>query len=319
VIASPFSDGSTIVSDPNLNSVFWSGGSFQFALAVCRITGGGASWNRTILSTVGDCIAITVAPSNSQVVYAGGKSSSGQPWLFKTTDGGTGWDTLSALGIDTTLKVLAVDPFNPNIVYAGKGNGVFRSSDGGNNWITTGLANVRAIAIDPAAPQTVYAGTANGVYVSTAGGGGWTPMNDGLEYPAVTDLRVGADHYLYASTNGTGMYRWHINTGISERSMSGGSRLSSAYPNPMRGDVTFSITRSSTGGHVMTQSEELRVYDVNGRLIKSLPISFASGQATSSITWNGKDETGNLLPAGVYFYRLASGDPKGIKTLVLFK
>jgi hypothetical protein len=318
VIASPFSDGSTIVSDPNINSLFWSGGSFQFALAVCRITGGGASWNRTILATVGDCIAIAIAPSNSQYVYAGGKSSSGQPWLFKTTDGGASWDTLNGLGVDTTLKALAVDPCNPNIVYAGKGNGVFRSSDAGNTWIMTGLANVRAIAIDPASPQTVYAGTVNGVYVSATGGGGWTVMNDGLDDPVVTDLKVGADHYLYLSTNGTGMYRWRINTGISEHSITGGIRIMSAYPNPMRGRVTFYISRSSLE-NIETRSEELRIYDVNGRLIKSFPISFTSRHETASVEWNGIDETGNILPAGIYFYRLTSGDTKTVRTLVIIR
>jgi FlgD Ig-like domain len=318
VIASPFSDGSTIIADPNLNSVFWCGGSFQFALAVCRITGGGASWNRTILSTVGDCAAIAIAPSNSQFVYAGGKSSSGQPWLFKTTDGGASWDTLTALSFDTTLKALAVDPVNPNIVYAGKGNGVFRSSDGGISWASTGLADVRAIAIDPDQPQTVYAGTANGAYVSPTGGGGWTAMNDGLDYPAVTDLKVGTDHYLYSSTNGTGMYRWRINAGISEHSISGGTRILSAYPNPMRGHVTFNITRSFPG-NIETRNEGLRIYDVNGRLIKTLPLPLESGKAVSSITWNGDDETGNPLPAGVYFYRLAPGDPKNLRTMIIIK
>jgi len=43
------------------------------------------------------------------------------------------------------------------------------------------------------------------------------------------------------------------------------------------------------------------MYNLKGQLVKSL----YSGVASSKILdWNGKDESGNELPAGVYLYKL---------------
>jgi hypothetical protein len=233
-------------------------------------------------------------------------------------DGGVSWDTLTALGTDTTLLALAVHPIDANIVFAGLAGGVFKSTNGGNSWIATGLANVRAIAIDPATPGTVYAGSPNGVYVSTSGGGGWTVMNDGLEYPAITELAVSSDHYLYASTHGAGMYRWHINTGIEEQTISPGSTFLNAFPTPARNRVTFTIGQSATKlGRA--ENVELRIYDANGRLVRAFPIPNALRPILSVINWNVTDQIGNAVPAGVYFCRLSSGGSQIVKTLTLFK
>jgi hypothetical protein len=261
---------------------------------------------------VGDCRTIAIAPSSSNVIYAGGASSAGQPWLFKTTDAGVTWDTLAGLGADTTLRALAVHPADPDIVFAGKADGVYRSTDGGTNWTATGLTSVRAIVIDPSAAETVYAGTPSGVYVSASGGGGWTAMNDGLEYPAVTDLAISADHYLIASTYGAGMYRWHITTGINELITTSGSAILTAFPNPARGRVTFGIGHGAplrgSGASLQDfqiEGKEMYIYDMAGKLVKDLSSLVLCQSAI--ISWDGIDQTGNTVPSGVYFCHLSAG------------
>ena len=67
------------------------------------------------------------------------------------------------------VESLAIDPANTQIIYAGTGNGVFKSTDGGANWsqINNGLpeyTDVRSLAIDPANTQLIYAGTEGGVF-----------------------------------------------------------------------------------------------------------------------------------------------------------
>jgi hypothetical protein len=61
------------------------------------------------------------------------------------------------------IEAVAIDPSAPQTVYAATYSGVFKSTNGGSNWIAvnTGLSNsyVRALAIDPSMPQIVYAGT----------------------------------------------------------------------------------------------------------------------------------------------------------------
>jgi hypothetical protein len=68
--------------------------------------------------------------------------------------------------------------------------------------------------------------------------------------------------------------------------------------NPHRGGdakISFGITRK--------ERVELKVYDVTGRLIKTLANrEFTAGEHT--LFWDGSNEDGQLVPRGVYFYQL---------------
>jgi hypothetical protein len=51
-------------------------------------------------------------------------------------------------------------------------------------------------------------------------------------------------------------------------------------------------------------ASEIRIFDVTGRRVRTLPL----GSDPEGIEqWNGRDEEGNLVPAGLYFARLTSG------------
>jgi photosystem II stability/assembly factor-like uncharacterized protein len=86
----------------------------------------------------------------------------------------------------TNVNALAIDPATPETVYAGTGDGVFKSTNGGTTWnaANTGLpinADIAALAIDPVTPTILFAGTFhNGVFKSTDGGSSWTPFATGL-------------------------------------------------------------------------------------------------------------------------------------------
>ncbi len=97
----------------------------------------------------------------------------------------------SPLGPDGgTVTALAVDPVDSRIVYAAtqKGEGVFKSRDGGETWSPSGAGlpkipgnSVFCLAIDPRRPRILYAGTLNfGIYKSTDGGASWSPSQRGL-------------------------------------------------------------------------------------------------------------------------------------------
>src|SRR5206468_3479505 len=94
------------------------------------------------------------------------------------------------------ITALAVDPQNPNTVYAGTiGGGVFKSANGGASWSAANFgltaADVRALAVDPRNPSTVYAGTNGaGVFKSTNGGASWSAANSGLTATDVHALAV---------------------------------------------------------------------------------------------------------------------------------
>lgn len=104
-----------------------------------------------------------------------------------------------------------VDPVHPLVAYVGTfGSGVFKTTDGGNNWfsVNLGLSNleVYSLAIDPKTPSTVFAGTYHSqVYKSTNGGNSWSWSGTGMQDPAIV-YSIAVDpitpSIVYASTRG---------------------------------------------------------------------------------------------------------------------
>ena len=119
-----------------------------------------------------------------------------QPNLWVSEDAGRSW-----AGREAPYKhgiCVASDPRDPEVLYVGSDDGVWRSRDGGRAWEPleaglpgeppVGVSNtVSALAVDPQDPDTVYAaylyadpGSPWGVYRSRDGGDSWEPANRGL-------------------------------------------------------------------------------------------------------------------------------------------
>src|SRR5207247_1189491 len=99
--------------------------------------------------------------------------------IFKSTDGGASWATVnnglswSSHGFTyvPAVRVLAIDPKNPDTIYAGTDEGVFTSVNGGGSWkpVTSGMPtrSVTSLTINPENPNQVYAGTFGGLFEIT--------------------------------------------------------------------------------------------------------------------------------------------------------
>jgi hypothetical protein len=135
--------------------------------------------------------------------------------MFKSTNAGGSWNPVNTGLTDLRVSVLAIDPQNSQIVYAGTlGGGMFKSANAGGSWspACTGLTDliVLALAIDPQNPQILYAGTyQGGVFRSANAGGVWSPVNTGLTNLGVLALAIDSQNpqTLYAGTNGSGVFR----------------------------------------------------------------------------------------------------------------
>jgi len=64
----------------------------------------------------------------------------------------------------------------------------------------------------------------------------------------------------------------------------------------------------------LNRRAELVVLDNAGRLVRTLG---SREPGTAEVTWDGRDQEGNLVPAGVYFCRVAAGDETSIGRVVL--
>jgi hypothetical protein len=81
--------------------------------------------------------------------------------------------------------------------------------------------------------------------------------------------------------------------------------LSQNYPNPLKGEtvINYSLAKSSR--------VNLSLFDVNGRLVKIL-VNGVKEAGSHTVRLNG-----GSLTAGVYFYRLQSGNYSAVKRMVI--
>ena len=81
--------------------------------------------------------------------------------LLKTVDGGENWKKINLLTPPGTTDIysLAIDPKDGKIIYYSTGSTFYKSTDGGNKWITKKLPGSRvaaALLIDKDAPAIIY-------------------------------------------------------------------------------------------------------------------------------------------------------------------
>jgi hypothetical protein len=84
------------------------------------------------------------------------------------------------------------------------------------------------------------------------------------------------------------------------------------YPNPFNPATTIRYRIGSRS------RVALRVYDVNGALVRTL-VDESKEAGAYSLEWNGRDNRGNPASSGVYFYRLIAGDFSDVRKMTLLK
>ncbi len=89
-------------------------------------------------------------------------------------------------------------------------------------------------------------------------------------------------------------------------------RLIGAYPNPFNPQTTIHY-QLPAAGHL-----KIEVYDVLGRRVRTL-LNGMQAAGEQRITWNGRDDSGNILPSGLYIARLNYGKTFHSIKLMLLK
>lgn len=113
-------------------------------------------------------------------MYAAGSSEG----IFKSKDAGASWFAINNGLFWPYVLILAIDPKNSQILYAGTSNKcVFKSTNGGTSWADYGMHGIyfNHLTIDPIFPDILYAATNGvGIYKTNDGGVHWTAINVGL-------------------------------------------------------------------------------------------------------------------------------------------
>ena len=145
--------------------------------------------------------------------------------IWKTENNGTTFEPVFDNYAVYSIGCLAMEPGNPNVVWAGTGennhqrsvsygNGVYKTVDGGKSWKNMGLEksmHIGMIAIDPRNPDVVYVaaegsvwgpGGDRGLYKTTDGGAHWEKIYEVSEHTGVNNVVLSPDNpdVIYMTT-----------------------------------------------------------------------------------------------------------------------
>ncbi|MCP3975607.1 MAG: T9SS type A sorting domain-containing protein, partial [bacterium] len=90
------------------------------------------------------------------------------------------------------------------------------------------------------------------------------------------------------------------------------TELSGNFPNPFNPKTTIKFALASEE-HV-----HLSVYDLSGRVVKTL-VNGSMLATDHEVVWDGKNENGDRIASGVYFYKLVAGDYTATEKMVMLK
>ena len=267
--------------------------------------------------------AIEGAP-DGKTIYIG--TAGGGIW--KTTNAGASFAPIFDKYCQS-IGAIAIDPKNQKIIYAGTGesnmrnsvsigNGIYKSTDGGDNWVKLGLDNTEHIAkivINPVNPNIVFvaapgplwsSSNERGLYKSTDGGKTFDKVLYINENAGCADVAIDPQHpdTIYASTwefrrkpysfnsggNGSGMWK----------STDGGKNwkeLKSGLPPKPFGRIAFALAPSASQNIVaIVEAEQTGLY-----------ISADGGE-----NWKKQSATMNVVSRPFYFATIVI-DPKDPK------
>ena len=214
----------------------------------------GHTWRNVGLQDSYHVGAVRIHPKDPNTVYV---AALGHLWgpnemrgVYRTTDGGATWKQVLKRSSMAGAVDLAMDPSNPRVIYAafweisrkpwrmdsgGPGSGLFKTTDGGDNWteisrapgLPRGVLGRIGVTVSPANPERVWAlveAADGGLFRSENGGRTWTKVND------QNILRQRAWYYshIFADTQNPDTI-YALNVGM-HKSVDGGRTFSTMRP-----------------------------------------------------------------------------------------
>lgn len=221
---------------------------------IYKSTDAGKTWKHLGLSETSQISRIRIHPKNPDLVYVAALGHVYGPneerGVFRSENGGKTWEKILFRDSKTGAIDLILDPLNQRIIYAslweagrtsysltsgGPGSGLFKSTDGGDNWteltgnrgLPKGVIGKIGVTASPARSGRIWAiveALNGGVFRSEDGGESWLKVNTDRR------LRQRAWYYsrIYADTQSPDTV-YVLNTGL-YRSVDGGQTYSSLRP-----------------------------------------------------------------------------------------
>jgi photosystem II stability/assembly factor-like uncharacterized protein len=168
----------------NIYAAAWSV-SNQQAGDLFRSHNGGKSWE-TVPGMHGKSVrALAIAAYDSNTLVVGALDG-----VFRSNDGGDNWKQISPPGHADIREIesIALDPKDPNVVYAGTWHLPWKTADGGATWnrINKGMiedSDVFSLIVDSSNPSVMFASACSGIYKSETAGASFSKIQ-GIPFTA---------------------------------------------------------------------------------------------------------------------------------------
>ncbi|GIW51493.1 MAG: hypothetical protein KatS3mg081_0848 [Gemmatimonadales bacterium] len=198
---------------------------------VLRSDSGGSVWSFVLGSADWwgpGVTSIVVSPRRAGRVWAGGTAAVFLPYVLRSDDFGETWQQFFiSRNVENAVFALSVDPWNPDVLWAGLWGGVARSDDGGRTWafslllpdpefplpssLVAGLSVARGVLYAASVEHVKHPdgriGTRLGLYAARDGGMRWDtlPVPPGVQgaHSMITD----SQGRLLIGTAGSGVWR----------------------------------------------------------------------------------------------------------------
>jgi photosystem II stability/assembly factor-like uncharacterized protein len=139
---------------------------------VFRSRDGGKNWQRLQAMHGKSIRALAMAASDPKTLVAGALDG-----VYRTRDAGESWKLISPPKHREIqdIESIAIDPVDPDVIYAGTWHLPWKTSDGGLTWVSIkqGMiddSDLFSIIVDPRNPSLVYASACSGIYKSENAG-----------------------------------------------------------------------------------------------------------------------------------------------------
>ncbi len=275
--------------------------------------------------------AFSVISTNDSTLYVGTAGG-----INKSTDGGISWKKFNHQNQNNPISGNFVPAlgFNKNnntiwaATWAAQGTGEFysvsMSADGGKNW-STYLNGEKSHNFGFKGGDVIVASD-NGIFRSDNLGTTWiTPstIKDSKSNLTLTtdvffsaaslnnDIWLGSNDGLARLTEGAGMWTGTWKLFFASQPLASADE-SYAFPNPFSPRVERLKIKYSTGGKSVPVT--IRIFDFGMNYVTTVIQNAVRGNPVHSVDktgvidfWDGRDSAGNIVPNGIYFYRINAG------------
>lgn len=294
----------------------------------------------------GRAVAVSGVPGGESVFYFGAVDGG----IWKTSDAGSVWTPIFDGQSSASIGAIEVAPSDPSVIYAGtgesdirsdlaSGDGIYKSTDGGETWQNIGLRDTRQISrivVDPKHANVVFVAALGhaygpneqrGVFRSRDGGHTWEKVLFINPRIGAADLAISLDHpeILFAAMWEAHRAPWSTYAPLTGpgsglyRSTDGGSTWKQiaghGFPGGKLGRIGVAIARGTRGRRIYAVVEADRANaglyrsDDGGNSwnrVNSDPRITSRGWYFNSITADPNDPDILYVP-NVAFYKLSQG------------